>query len=325
VEKKNLSGKDRAEKLETKTPKDDTNIIVAQDGTGDFTKIQDAVNAAKAFPDDRITIFVKNGVYYEKVKIYSWNPKITLIGESREKTIITYDDYFNKINIGRNSTFHTYTVLVEGNDFFANNLTIQNSSGEVGQAVALNVNANRVVFSNCSFLGNQDTLYTSGEGTKNYFKDCYIEGTTDFIFGDATVLFEDCIVKSKKNSYITAASTPENTAFGYVFKNCKLIADESTDAVYLGRPWRIYAKTVFINCEMGKQIKSEGWHNWSKPEVEKTAFYAEYKCSGEGFQPDKRVSWSHQLRKSEEKKYTIKNILGVEFSKIIKEIYLKYN
>jgi pectinesterase len=325
VEKKNLIGKDRAEKLETKTPKDDTNIIVAQDGTGDFTKIQDAVNAGKAFPDDRITIFVKNGVYYEKVKIYSWNPKITLIGESREKTIITYDDYFNKINIGRNSTFHTYTVLVEGNDFFAKNLTIQNSSGEVGQAVALNVNANRVVFTNCSFLGNQDTLYTSGEGTKNYFKDCYIEGTTDFIFGDATVLFEDCIVKSKKNSYITAASTPENTAFGYVFKNCKLIADESTDAVYLGRPWRIYAKTVFINCEMGKQIKSEGWHNWSKPEAEKTTFYAEYKCSGEGFQPDKRVSWSHQLRKSEEKKYTIENILGVEFSKIIKEIYLKYN
>jgi pectinesterase len=325
VEKKNLVGKDRAEKLETKTPKDDTNIIVAQDGTGDFTKIQDAVNAAKAFPDDRITIFVKNGVYYEKVKIYSWNPKITLIGESREKTIITYDDYFNKINIGRNSTFHTYTVLVEGDDFFAKNLTIQNSSGEVGQAVALNVNANRVVFTNCSFLGNQDTLYTSGEGTKNYFKDCYIEGTTDFIFGDATVLFEDCIVKSKKNSYITAASTPENTDFGYVFKNCKLIADESTDAVYLGRPWRIYAKTVFINCEMGKQIKSEGWHNWSKPEAEKTTFYAEYKCSGEGFQPDKRVSWSHQLRKSEERKYTIENILGVEFSKIIKEIYLKYN
>ncbi|MGO4819052.1 pectinesterase family protein [Flavobacterium sp. W22_SRS_FP1] len=325
MEKKNLIGKDRSEKLETKTPKDDFNIIVAQDGSGDFTKIQDAINAAKAFPDDRIIIFVKNGVYYEKVKIYSWNPKITLIGESREKTIITYDDYFNKINIGRNSTFHTYTVLVEGNDFFAKNLTIQNSSGEVGQAVALNVNANRIVFSNCSFLGNQDTLYTSGEGTKNYFKDCYIEGTTDFIFGDATVLFEDCIVKSKKNSYITAASTPENTAFGYVFKNCKLIADESTDAVYLGRPWRIYAKTVFINCDIGKHIKSEGWHNWSKPEAEKTAFYAEYKCSGEGFQPDKRVSWSHQLRKSEEKKYTIENILGVEFSKIIKEMYLKYN
>ena len=310
MEKKNLIGKDRSEKLETKTPKDDSNIIVAQDGSGDFTKIQDAINAAKAFPDDRITIFVKNGVYYEKVKIYSWNPKISLIGESREKTIITFDDYFNKINIGRNSTFHTYTVLVEGNDFFAKNLTIQNSSGEVGQAVALNVNANRVMFTNCSFLGNQDTLYTSGEGTKNYFKDCYIEGTTDFIFGDATVLFENCIIKSRKNSYITAASTPQNSTFGYVFKNCKLIANESTDAVYLGRPWRIYAKTVFINCEMGKHIKSEGWDNWSKPEAEKTSFYAEYNCTGEGFQPEKRVSWSHHLTKSEAKKYTLDAILG---------------
>ena len=310
MEKKNLIGKDRSEKLETKTPKDDSNIIVAQDGSGDFTKIQDAINAAKAFPDDRITIFVKNGVYYEKVKIYSWNPKISLIGESREKTIITFDDYFNKINIGRNSTFHTYTVLVEGNDFFAKNLTIQNSSGEAGQAVALNVNANRVMFTNCSFLGNQDTLYTSGEGTKNYFKDCYIEGTTDFIFGDATVLFENCIIKSRKNSYITAASTPQNSTFGYVFKNCKLIANESADAVYLGRPWRIYAKTVFINCEMGKHIKSEGWDNWSKPEAEKTSFYAEYNCTGEGFQPEKRVSWSHHLTKSEAKKYTLDAILG---------------
>lgn len=315
--KKISSGKDRSEKLETKTPKDDSNIIVAQDGSGDFTKIQDAINAAKAFPADRITIFVKNGVYYEKVKIYSWNPKISLIGESREKTIITYDDYFNKINIGRNSTFHTYTVLVDGNDFFAKNLTIQNSSGEVGQAVALNVNANRVVFTNCSFLGNQDTLYTSGEGTKNYFKNCYIEGTTDFIFGDATVLFEDCIIKSKKNSYLTAASTPENTAFGYVFKNCKLTASEGVDEVYLGRPWRIYAKTVFINCEMGKHIKSEGWHNWSKPEAENTSFYAEYRCTGEGFQPNKRVSWSHQLKRSEAKKYTVQNIMGGDFSKVI--------
>jgi pectinesterase len=305
-------------KNENKALKDEFNIIVAQDGSGDFTKIQEAVNAAKAFPDERITIFVKNGVYYEKVKIHSWNPKISLIGESREKTIITYDDYFNKINIGRNSTFHTYTVLVEGNDFFAKNLTIQNSSGEVGQAVALNVNANRVVITNCSLLGNQDTLYTSGEGTKNYFKDCYIEGTTDFIFGDATVLFENCIINSKKNSYITAASTPQNTSLGYVFKNCKLTADEGVDEVYLGRPWRIYAKTVFINCEMAKHIKPEGWHNWSKPEAEKMAFYAEYKCKGEGFQPNKRVSWSHQLKRSEAKKYTTENIMGYDFSRVIK-------
>ncbi len=306
-----------------KVLKDEFNIIVDKNGNGDFTTIQEAVNAAKAFPSERITIFIKNGVYYEKVKIHSWNPYISLIGESREKTIITYDDFFNKINIGRNSTFHTYTVLIEGNDFIAKNLTIQNTSGQVGQAVALNVNADRAIISNCSLLGNQDTLYTSGEGTKNYFKDCYIEGTTDFIFGDATVLFENCSIHSKSNSYITAASTPQNTAFGYVFKNCKLTADPKVIEVYLGRPWRIYAKTVFINCEMGNHIKPEGWNNWSKPQAEKTAFYAEYKCNGPGFQPEKRVSWSHQLKKLEAKKYTIENCMGSNFSKTIKELFSK--
>ena len=289
--------------------KDEFNIVVDQNGKGDFKTIQEAVNAAKSYPSQRITIFIKNGTYYEKVKIHSWNTCISFVGESREKTIITYDDYFNKINLGRNSTFYTYTVLVEGNDFIAKNLTIQNTSGEVGQAVALNVNANRVVFSNCTFLGNQDTLYTSGEGTKNYFKDCYIEGTTDFIFGDATALFENCIIHSKKDSYITAASTPKDTAFGYVFKNCKLTADENVTKVYLGRPWRPFAKTVYINCEMGKHILPEGWHNWSKPEAEISSFYAEYKCTGEGFQPKNRVPWSHQLIDSEAKNYTIDSIL----------------
>ncbi|WP_317171760.1 pectinesterase family protein [Flavobacterium kayseriense] len=310
MEKKNLVENDKATIITKNSAKDENNIIVAQDGTGDFYKIQDAVNAAKSFPDERITIFVKNGIYKEKVKIHSWNPKITLVGESRDKTIITFDDYFNKIGLGRNSTFYTYTVLVEGNDFYAKDLTIINSSGEVGQAVALNVNADRVMFLNCSLIGNQDTLYTSGEGTKNYFKDCYIEGTTDFIFGDATVLFENCIINSKKNSYITAASTPQNSSFGYVFKNCKLIANEGIDEVYLGRPWRIYAKTVFINCELGKHIKEVGWHNWSKSDAEKTAFYAEYNCTGEGFKPKERVSWSHQLTRAQSKKYTLNLILG---------------
>jgi pectinesterase len=294
--------------------KNEFSVVVDKKGTGDFGTIQEAINASPAFPYKRITIFIKNGVYNEKVKIHSWNPKITLIGESREGTIITYNDYFNKIGLGRNSTFYTYTMLVEGNDFFAKNLTIQNTSGEVGQAVALNVNADRVCFSNCSFLGNQDTLYTSGEGTKNYFSNCYIEGTTDFIFGDATVLFENCEIHSKKDSYVTAASTPQNTSFGYVFKECKLTADEGVTQVYLGRPWRIYAKTVFMNSEMGGHIKPEGWENWSKPEAEKTAFYAEYNCEGPGFQPQKRVSWSHQLTKKESEEYTKEAILGIEFT-----------
>ncbi|MEY2922935.1 MAG: hypothetical protein RL108_1561, partial [Bacteroidota bacterium] len=147
--------------------KDEYSIVVDQNGHGDFLTIQEAINSAPSFPYQRITIFIKNGIYKEKVKIHAWNPKLSLIGESREGTIISYDDYFNKIGLGRNSTFFTYTLLVEGNDFFAKNLTIQNTSGEVGQAVALNIHADRALFSNCSFLGNQDTLYTSGEGSKN--------------------------------------------------------------------------------------------------------------------------------------------------------------
>jgi pectinesterase len=257
-----------------------------------------------------VTIFIKDGIYVEKIKVHEWNTNLSLIGESKEKTIITYDDYFGKMNLGINSTFYTYTLLVEANDFYASNLTIQNTAGEVGQAVALSVFSDKVVIENCNILGNQDTLYVSGDGNRQYFKDCYIEGTTDFIFGKATALFENCIIHSKKNSYITAAATPEGAEFGFVFKNCKLTADENVNAVYLGRPWRIYAKTVFINCEMGNHIKPEGWHNWSKPEAEKTAYYAEYQSSGAGSNSEKRVSWSHQLKKRQAKKYTIKNILG---------------
>ena len=149
----------------------------------------------------------------------------------------------------------------------------------------------------------------SGKNAKQYFRNCYIEGTTDFIFGGATALFENCVIHSIKSSYVTAASTPEGVAYGFVFKNCKLTAEPAAEAVYLGRPWRIYAKTVFIDCELGKHIKPEGWENWSKPDAEKKAFYAEYNNSGEGFQPKKRVSWSHQLTKTEAEQYSIENIL----------------
>ncbi|WP_239452975.1 pectate lyase [Flavobacterium tistrianum] len=284
-------------------------ITVAQDGSGDFTKIQDAVYATQAFPYDKVTIFVKNGTYNEKVRIPEWNTNVVLQGESKENTIITFDDNFSKIALGRNSTFYTYTLLVEGDDFSASNLTIKNTSGEHGQAIALSVTANRVKIINCNLLGNQDTLYLSGKEAKQYFKDCYIEGTTDFIFGGATALFENCTIHSIKSSYITAASTPEGTPFGFVFKNCKLTANTDAKDVYLGRPWRIYAKTVFINCEMGSQIKPEGWENWSKLEAEKKTFYAEYNCTGEGFQPSKRVKWSYQLSKKEVAQYSIENIL----------------
>ncbi|MFV0540954.1 MAG: pectinesterase family protein [Aestuariibaculum sp.] len=289
--------------------KDNYNMVVAQDGSGDFTTIQEALYAAKAFPYQRVIINVKNGVYNEKVHVFSWNTQVSLIGESRKGTIITFDDSFKKINLGRNSTFFSATVLVEGNDFIAKNLTIKNTSGAVGQAIALSVNADRCYFENCDVLGYQDTLYTSGEGFKQYFKDCFIEGTTDFIFGEATVLFETCKINSKSNSYITAASTPKHQQFGYVFIDCKLTSDRGVTNVYLGRPWRKHAKTVFINCEMGKQIKPEAWHNWNNKEAESLTFYAEYNCEGEGYIPESRVPWSHQLKKKDVKKYSKDNIL----------------
>lgn len=288
---------------------DNVVLTVALDGSGDFTKIQDAIYAAPAFPYEKVTIKIKNGTYNEKVRVPQWNTHLTFIGESKENTIIAFDDNFSKINLGRNSTFYTYTVLVEGDDFSATNLTIKNTSGDHGQGIALSVVANRAKITNCTISGNQDTLYLSGNGTKQYFKDCYIEGTTDFIFGSATVLFENCTIHSIKSSYITAASTPQGTPFGFVFKDCKLTADPQATAVYLGRPWRIYAKTVYINCDLGKHIRAEGWENWSKPDAEKNAFYAEYNCKGEGFQPSKRVGWSHQLKGSEAQKYSIENIL----------------
>ena len=275
---------------------DNVVLTVALDGSGDFTKIQDAIYAAPAFPYEKVTIKIKNGTYNEKVRVPQWNTHLTFIGESKENTIIAFDDNFSKINLGRNSTFYTYTVLVEGDDFSATNLTIKNTSGDHGQGIALSVVANRAKITNCTISGNQDTLYLSGNGTKQYFKDCYIEGTTDFIFGSATVLFENCTIHSIKSSYITAASTPQGTPFGFVFKDCKLTADPQATEVYLGRPWRIYAKTVYINCDLGKHIRAEGWENWSKPDAEKNAFYAEYNCKGEGFQPSKRVGWYHQLK-----------------------------
>ena len=285
-------------------------IVVAQDGSGDFETIQNAIDATKAFPDKRITIYIKNGFYREKVRIPSWNTSLSLIGEDVEKTIISFDDYFDKINRGRNSTFFTYTLLVEADDFYAENLTIENSAGPVGQAVALHVEGNRCAFKNCRILGNQDTLYSTGEKSSQLFTNCRIEGTTDFIFGSSTAVFSQCTIVSKKDSYITAASTNEGKEFGFVFIDCDLKAADGVNKVYLGRPWRPYAKTVFMECNLGAHIAPEGWKEWSNAENKSTTFYAEYKNTGAGANVSKRVSWSHQLADKEVQKFSMVNILG---------------
>ncbi len=285
-------------------------MVVAQDGSGDYTTIQAAIDASKAFPDTRVIIHIRNGIYHEKVHVPSCNTKLSLIGESRDNTIISFNDYFNKINRGRNSTFYTYTLLVEADDFRAENLTIENTAGPVGQAVALHVEGNRCVIFNCNILGNQDTLYVTGENSSQYYRNCYIEGTTDFIFGSATALFQDCAIRSKADSYITAASTPKGKEYGFVFMNCKITAAEGVSKVYLGRPWRDFAKVVFMNCELGAHILTEGWSNWDKTNRDKTAYFAEFKNNGPGFTPQKRVAWSHQLTPKEASKYTLSKILN---------------
>jgi len=295
-------------------------FTVAQDGSGNFKTIQEAVNAVRDHSELKAVIRVGKGIYKEKLVIPAWKKNILLIGESKEETIITNADYsgmdfpgkdFTKNN--KFSTYTSYTVLVQANDCSLQNLTIENTAGRVGQAVALATEADRIDVRNCNILGNQDTLYTSKDG-RNYFKDCFISGTTDFIFGEATVVFQSCTIKSLADSYITAASTTKDQAFGYVFFNCKLTASDEATKVYLGRPWRPYCKTVFIDTEMGNHIVKQGWDPWKGdnmfPEKEKTTLYAEYNSAGEGASPKTRIAWSKQLSKAERQKYTLQNIFS---------------
>lgn len=284
-------------------------IVVSRDGTGNFRTLQEAIESARAFMDYTVTIYVRNGVYKEKVIVPSWVENIDIIGEDRDKTIITYDDH---ANINKMGTFRTYTVKVEGSDITFKNLTIENNAAQLGQAVALHTEGDRLKFINCRILGNQDTIYTGAKFTRLYFKDCYIDGTTDFIFGPSTTLFEDCIIHSKRNSYVTAASTPKEAKYGYVFKHCKLTAEPGVDKVYLGRPWRPYAYTLFIECELGKHIVSAGWHNWGKQSNEETARYMEYKNTGEGANASERVAWSKQLIKKEAEAVTVDAIFRTQ-------------
>jgi pectinesterase len=308
--------------LQAQDPKYPATITVAQDGNGNYKTIQEAVNSVRDLGEKEVKIYVKNGTYKEKLIIPSWKIKISIIGENTENTIITFDDYSGKTNpSGKDafgnakfSTYTSFTVLVQGNDTQLENLTIINSSGRVGQAVALHVEGDRFKAKNCRFLGNQDTLYAAIENSRQYYQDCYIEGTTDFIFGKATVLFQHCTIKNLSDSYVTAASTSALQKFGFVFINCTLIADQSVTKAYLGRPWRPYAKTVFINCDLGKHILPVGWNPWKGdamfPDKELTVFYAEYKNNGAGASPKTRLTWAKQLPDKEAKNYTLKNILG---------------
>ncbi len=288
-------------------------FIVAADSTGDFLTVQAAFDATPDYRKNRTTIFVKNGTYKEKLILPASKTNVRLVGEDKFRTVLTFDDYASKRNrFGEEiGTTGSSSFFVFGDGFIAENITFENSSGPVGQAVAVRVDGDKVMFLNCRFLGFQDTLYPHGERSRQYYKNCYIEGTTDFIFGWSTAVFDSCTIYCRKGGrYITAASTPEANAYGFVFINCRVTGDAPEKSYYLGRPWRPFAKTVFIRCYLDKHIRPEGWHNWNKPDAEKTTFYGELGSTGPGANPQSRVAWSHILTEADAGNYTLEKIFG---------------
>ena len=313
-------------------------ITVSQNGTKDAVTLQEAFALAlQVEAESAVEIRIEAGVYKEKLELERDN--VTLIGESAETVSIEFDDYalFLMPDGIKRGTFRSYTLYVHGNQFKAKNITFKNTAGygaKVGQAVAVYADGARMTFEQCRFLGRQDTLFTAPlpptviewggfRGPRehaprdkgvHYYKNCYIEGDVDFIFGGATAFFEECEIKSLNrkeeiNGYVTAASTPEGQKYGYVFDRCRFTSDCAPETVYLGRPWRSFAKTVILRSELGAHIKKEGWHDWNKEDARQQVFYAEFENFGPGASTDDRVAWSHQLTKEEAKQYTKELVL----------------
>ncbi len=325
------------------------NLTVSQN-TNDANCYRTLCAALLAVPKDSVepvTILIKPGTYYEKVTID--RPFVTLIGEDKEKTVITYDDCATQLmpDGSKRGTFRSYTMFLNANDITLSNLTIQNAAfprSMAGQALALYADGDRIIVKDCLLKSYQDTLFTGplppnplspGGFTgpkefderivgRQYYKDCYICGDIDFIFGSAISYFENCEIASVYSEtlspdkdgnlpvygYATAASTPEGYPYGYVFDSCRFTSTCPDRSVYLGRPWRNFAKTVLLHCELGSHIKEEGFHDWNKKEAHDTIFYAEYQSYGEGAAPLSRASFVKQLTDDEAGQYTKAHVLS---------------
>ncbi|MCX6236098.1 MAG: pectinesterase family protein [Bacteroidia bacterium] len=295
----------------------DYDFVVVADGTGNFRTVQEAINAVPDFRKNETRIFIKKGTYKEKLVLAGSKTNVVFIGEDRETTVLTFDDFASRKNrfdeeIG---TTGSTSFFVFGDGFRAENITFENSAGPVGQAVAVRIDGDQVTFINCRFSGFQDTLYPHGEKSHQYYRNCIIEGTVDFIFGWSTAVFDRCMIFCKDHGFITAPSTNEGTPYGFVFLDCKITGSAPEASFYLGRPWRPFGKSAFLRCELGKMIKPEGWHNWNKLDAERTTFFAEYKNIESEASISQRVIWSHQLSGDEASDYTPENILGDWVSK----------
>ncbi|PWU69833.1 pectinesterase family protein [Gracilibacillus dipsosauri] len=306
-------------------------IKVAKDGSGDYQTVQAAIDAVPDHNRSRIVIQIGAGVYREKIKIPNKKTNISLIGQGNgpEDTILIYDD--NAKTIGPDGeeigTSDSYSVLVQADDFIAENLTIENDSGnDTAQAVALSARGDRQIYRNVRLIGWQDTLLATDD-VRQYYVDSYISGDVDFIFGDATAVFDHSIIHSRDAGYVTAAST-KKTNIGYVFYNSKLTAEEGMiDSVELGRPWRPYSNVVYIQTWMGEHIKPHGWNNWGNSENESTARYGEFANSGPSGEAMERYSWTKQLTLEEAMAYMPEKVLAGDdnWNPVEKEILLDSN
>lgn len=286
-------------------------LTVAADGSAKYKTVQEAVMAVPAgSADSPVIIHIKPGTYKELIYVQREKRFFRLVGEDASKTILTYDLNANlKGPDGKPiGTFRTPSTQIDADDFTAENITFENSAGPVGQALAIRVDGDRVVFRNCRFIGWQDTILLNRG--RQYFEDCYITGHVDFIFGAATAFFERCHIHCLRDGYITAASTPDDQTFGFVFSHCRITGETPDVKTYLGRPWRAYSAVTYLDTEMSSAVRPEGWHNWNFPEREKTVRYAEYGSKGPGANMKARVRWARQLNKSEAKSITPQKVLA---------------
>lgn len=289
-------------------------VVVSKQGDGDFTTLTQAVQSVKDGRREEAVIFIKSGIYEEKVFVRKEN--LTIIGEDADTTILRYGDGAKKMRPnGREEygTFNTAVLFLAGSRITVKNLTVENTAGpgcKAGQALAVYVASDQTAFIHCRFLGCQDTVFAGDLSDRlyklmlppdilqstvpaafpvirNYFEDCFISGDVDFIFGPNTAYFNRCEIfsqrlQSEDASYITAASTPAGQTYGFVFHRCSLTGSADKGSVYLGRPWRDYAKTAFLECFLGEHIAKEGWSNWGRVGAEVNLNYLEYQNTGPG-------------------------------------------
>ena len=281
-------------------------------GGGDFRTVQECFDALPSKPDGWRTVRILPGTYREKVTLDVYKDRVRIVGVGgAERVRIVWNDYSGKVVDGYEmTTYDTWTMSLQADDVVLEGVTVENDAGRVGQAVALETRGDRIWIDGCRLVGDQDTFFTKGYVSRIYVTDSWIEGTTDFIFGPSIVLFDRCRIHAKSDSFITAASTTERNLYGYVFRDCRVTAADGVTRLYLGRPWKSTARTVWIRCDLPAAIRPEGWRDWHDSARKGDVYYAEYGCTGPGADRSGRVAWSRELTGDEAAAYTPERIFA---------------